>query len=331
MTITAASLAYYYNAATVDTTSANGGRIDLANRISSGVAEALIPHILEGDRTVGRTLYRKLFPLVYDDDDGTLLAPGLWLDKPTAADDWLYLFAGTQRDTQGDISSPRKYGAAMLKNDAAATDTSVVVTVEDASLVGVFADADTIRLTTNTGVLTAANTETRTVSGTPSVNGLDITLTLDSGLDNSYTVAAGGRVCSVYRPGDIAVSIDNVTATGLTYTADSLVGDNLGTIEQTWTLEASDASAFTVTGDTVGSITGGTIGADHIPLNPVNNKPYFTLPAGSITSMAATNTLVFQTHPAAAPIWICHQVPIGCSVFTDLATIRLRYYGEAGT
>lgn len=330
MTITSQSLTYFYNAATVGITSSNGGRIDLANRISSGVAEAVFGHILEADRTNGRTLYRKLFPLVYDDDDGTLLAPGLWLDKPTVGDDWLYLFSGTQQDTQGDISGPRKYGAASLKTDVAAGATSLTVTVEDASLVDFFANADTFKITKNNGTLTAANTETATISGAPSVSGNDITLTLAAGLTNSYTVADGGRACSVYRPGDVGVAVDNVSATGLTYTADSLTGDNLGTIEQAWTLAGSDGSAFTVVGDTVGSIAGGTISADYAPLNPINNKPYFTLPAGAITAMAAGNTLTFQTHPAAPPIWLAHVVPAGCSVFTDLSRVRLRYYGEAG-
>jgi hypothetical protein len=331
MAITSSELNYFYNAAVVNATSSNGGRIDLGNRISSGVAEALFGHSLENERISGSVVYRKLFPLVANDADLSLLAAGLWLDSPTPAEDWLYLFAGTQRDTQGGISGPRKFGSAVLKSDVDAGVSIVVVTVEDAGLVGLFANADMVKITSNTGVLTAANTEIKTVSGVPGVSELDITLTLSGGLDNAYTVADGARVCSVYQPGTIATGIDNVSATGLSYTADSLAGDNLGTIEQTWTLTGSDSAAFGVVGDTVGALAGGTISAEFAPLNPINSKPYFALPAGAITAMAAGNTLVFQTHPAAPPVWLVRETPAGCSSFVDVNKVKLRFFGESGS
>lgn len=86
--------------------------------------------------------------------------------------------------------------------------------------------------------------------------------------------------------------------------------DHIGTAEQTWTLTFTDATNFTVVGDTIGSVGSGSRSADFAPSNGAVSKPYFTLrTAGWGGTWAAGNTIVWQTHPNAIPIWETRVVP----------------------
>ena len=92
----------------------------------------------------------------------------------------------------------------------------------------------------------------------------------------------------------------------------AFAGNTIGTVEQTWTLTFTDATNYTVVGDTLGSVGSGTTAADFAPSNPAVSKPYFTLEsAGWGGTWAAAQTIVFQTHPNAIPIWETRVVPAG--------------------
>jgi len=181
-----------------------------------------------------------------------------------------------------------------------------------------FVNGDTIRVTDKlTPTSGTGNEEIHTINGVPVVAGLQVTITTTAVLANNYTTAAGGRVMSIYNYGDVKCVVDNWVETGAgTYdeTAYPVVCDNISTIEQTWTLTFSDAGNYTISGDTVGAVGAGTILADFSPLNPAFSKPYFTLEfEGFGGTWAAGNTIVFQTHPAAVPIWEKRVVPAGVS------------------
>ncbi len=309
----------FYKSATVDDTPANGGRMSAAEVIS-GVVQNVFPHVLKAERDSGSTKYRKLFAKVANDADETLLAAQLWLDNPTPADDWCVMWPGSQTDTQGDITgSERIYGCAALSSDAAAGGSTLVVDVEDTSITGIFHDGDTIRVTDMADPSAATgNEEFLTISGAPTVSGTQVTITVAETLANDYTVAAGSRVSSVYGAGDIKCSMTGWTETTAAGAYDEAtyppVLDNIGTIEQTWTLEFTDASNYTVSGDTVGSVGSGSISADFAPQNPDLSKPYFTLEAtGFGGTWAQGDKIVFTTHPAAVPIWEKRVVPAGAA------------------
>ncbi len=317
----------FYKSATVDDTAANGGRMS-ANEIISGVVQNVFPHVLKAERDAGSTKYRKLFCKVQNDNDETLLGAQFWFDKPTAADDWCVMWPGTQRDAQGDITgSERIYGCAALSADAAAGGSTLVVEVEDASLVGIFQDGDTIRVTDkDTPDSTTGNEEFHTISGAPVVSGTEVTITIAGTLASDYTVASSSRAMSVYEPGDVLCSVDNWVETSVGGTYDEgaypVITDNIGTVEQTWTLTFTDANSYTVSGDTVGDVGSGNISADFAPQNPDWSKPYFTLEsAGFGGTWAAGDTIVFQTHPAAVPIWEKRVVPAGAASFANNAII----------
>jgi len=307
----------FYKSAVVDSTTANGGVMS-NNVLTSGSPQNVFPNVLAAERVAGSTLYRKLFLKVANDADATLINPQLWLDVVTAAADWVVMFAGTQTDTQASIGTPRIYGCGTLKTSVSIGGSALVVTVEDSTITGMFVDGDTIRITDKaTPSSVTGNEQTMTISGAPSVSGNDVTITTTETLAAAYTGAVA-RVMSVYEPSDVECSVDNWVETSSSGTYDEstypVICDNIGSIEQTWTLTFADATNFTVSGSTVGALASGTVGVNYAPNNPNFTKPYFTLEfAGFGGTWANGDTLVFQTHPAALAIWEKRVVPAGAA------------------
>ena len=79
-----------------------------------------------------------------------------------------------------------------------------------------------------------------------------------------------------------------------------------------WKPRSSQSTSDPGPPETVGSVGSGVITSAFAPQNPAFSKPYFTMPANAITAMAAGNTIVLQTHPAAISIWIVRVIPAGC-------------------
>lgn len=307
----------FYKAATVTDTTANGGRIS-ANAYTSGVVQNVFPNILSAERTAGSTKYRKIFCKVANDADETFYAPQFYLFAPTAGDDWVVFFAGTQTNTQADITgSERIYGAGSLASLVAAGSSTLIINVESTTITGIIQAGDTLFITDKpTPTATTGNEETVVVNAISSVSGTQITLTTTTALTNGY--AAGSTVSSVYSTGeDIECYVNNWVETGaFTYNESTypVLCDNIGTIEQTWTITFTSSTVFTVSGNTVGSLASGNTTTNYAPSNPDFTKPYFTLVStGWGGTPAAGNTLVFQTHPAAIPLWEKRVVPAGAS------------------
>lgn len=295
----------------------NGGRMS-ANQIQSGVPANVFPHVFSTERQAGSILRRKVFFKVANDNDEILSNTGICLDGPTQGEDWVHFHVGSQRDTEGDIiGSERKYGAALTTAEAVAGASTLVVAVENASLTGIYVDGDTIRVTNKATPDSGTGAEEEhTISGAPSAAGLEVTIIIAGQLANTYT--AGAKVSSKYIPGDLHCTTDNwveTTASG-TYNESSYppVCDNIGTVEQTWTLTFTDATNFSVVGDSLGNIGSGNISTDFEPQNPDWSKPYFKLEfVGFGGTWAPGDTIVLQTHPAAVPIWETREVPPGAA------------------
>jgi hypothetical protein len=307
-----------YKSQTVSDTSANGGRRSTSEIVSNTLGNCF-DHVLPDERTAGSQKQRKCFYKIANDDDLTLYSAKLFLDAPTAGDDWVTMFAGEPRDTMADHGSDRLYGVAFLAADVSAGASVVVVEVEDASIAGeIFADGDGVVITDKlTPGATAGNRELHTISGVPVVVDTQVTITLAGVLANDYAVAGNARVASVIDTGDVACTVDNWVETGDgTYdeTTYPVVSDNLGTIEQSWTMEFLDATTFTCVGDVIGSVGSGSTGTNFAPVNPVNAKPYFTLDAnGHGGTHSAGDTIEFDTHGAEVPFYLDRTVPAGAS------------------
>lgn len=323
MTILSTELVFYKSAVVNDTT-ANGGVMS-NNSITSGGVQNVFSNVLSSERTSGSTKYRKLFLKVANDDDLTLIDSKFWLDDITAAEDYVCMFAATQTDTQADITgSERKYGCGTLKTTVTASATVITATVENSSLTGIFANGDQLRITDKlTPTSTTGNEEFVTISGVPSVSGSDVTITIAApGLVNGYTAGTGTRIMSILEAGDIECSISNWVETSTAGTFDEttypVICDNIGSIEQTWTLTFLDASNFTVVGNTVGSLAAGIRTSDYAPNNTNFTKPYFTIDTdGWGGTWAIGETVVFKTHPAAYAIWEKRVVPAGAASLSN--------------
>lgn len=322
MPIIDSELLTYKSTGITEVAATNGGRMS-ANRSVSGVKNNLFPDIGRAERTSGGLVVRKEFLKIANDADLAALNFRLWQDRPTVGDEYAWWVLATQRNYQAALTgSEDKYGAANLSADATAASNTLVVTVEHADLTGIFRDGATIVVSDKaTGTSTTGNEEFHTINGAPVVAGLQVTITTDAVLANNYTVASGARVSAVYETATVQCSVDNWVETGAgTYdeTTNPVACDNIGTVEQTWTLTFTDATHFTVAGDTVGAVGSGTTGADFAPSNPDFTKPYFTLAAaGWGGTWAAGNTLVFQTHPASIGYFIFRQTPAGASVIAS--------------
>ncbi len=167
----------------------------------------------------------------------------------------------------------------------------------------------------------AGNEEFATIAtGGVSYTGSVATLTLTAGLTNAYA-AASTRVASVLQPGNIIGSVSNWVETSAAGTYDEvtypLLVDSIGGISQLWTLTFSSATAFSVSGDTVGSVGSGDTATDFQPSNPDFTKPYFNLrAAGWGGTWANGDTITFRTDPAATPLWLKQVVPAGAAAMS---------------
>jgi hypothetical protein len=315
MPVTASEIKYM-KPQTVTDGADNGGRMS-RYAAAHGVKNNLFPDVSQAERAAGLTRFRKVFAKIANDDDLGLLGAVAHLATVTPGDDWVTLFAGTQRDTQGDIAGPREYGAAVLAADVAAGATAFDVTLEDAALV-VFAAGDSIWLghVDGSGALVGEYHANITVA----TAGATVTITLDAGdqVAGDHLVADGSVAASVLALGDVAGSLAAWTETSGAGTYDEATHppepDHIGGIEEDWTITFTSATAYELR-DSGGTLRGtGGIGADFAPTNADVSKPYFVLrAAGWGGTWASGDSITFTTSPAAAPLWLRQVVPAGAA------------------
>lgn len=306
-----------YRSTTVSDASSNGGKAS-ATEVQDGALGNLFAPTSQAERTDGSEKYRKCFWRVENDDDLTLYFAEVFLDEITPGDDIHAFFPGTPTDTQAEIdegaSGFRFYGAGTLDVNVSASATQVKVLVEDPSIV-LFYNGDKIRICDKDGLDGSGNEEDAVISGVPTI-GSDGVVTIDlvDPLQNSYTTA-NTRVASVYEYGDVTVTFEDflVTSAGSgDYDDTFLLGDNIGSIEETWTLTFTSATSYTIVGAEVGSVGTGNVSGGAQPNNPSKSKPYFNLQSGGFSGVwASADTIVFKTHAAEIPIWMKKIVPAG--------------------
>lgn len=321
MSIVSAELVWR-KSATISDAGSNGGVMS-ATASTSGVKNNIFPDVPQSERTAGSDKYRKMFIHVANDDDLTLVAPKVFVETRTPGDDAVTLFAATQSDTQSGITgAEQKYGMGTLNGTVSALATTIVVDVEDWANLPIFADAMVIRISDKTDINDAVNNEEyATISGAPSVNVNEITLTLAAGLTNGYT-AGVTKVSSVYEPGDVSASADNVVVTGSGSFVSGIVLDSIGSIEDSWTLTFDTATNYTVVGSATGSVGSGTVGGDFSPNNSDYTKPYFTIQSSGFSgTFTASDTITFDTHPASVPVWYYRKVPAGANSLSGNSVI----------
>lgn len=308
----------HYKSATVNEGSTNGGRLS-STAITNAVKGNVWPSITESQRTDGDDIYRKVFIKAAHTGRTTFSNVKVWLPRTTPGDGRVTLFAGTQRNTAADITgSERPHGVGTLVADTALSATSLQVDVEPGGGADeVFQDGDII------WVSDGANEEFAEID-TVTWSTDRASITLVSGLTHAYDSSTPTYVASCMEPGDVVATVDNYVKTGgFTYNDSTypVLGDGIGSIEQTWTLTFTSGTAFSVSGDTVGSVGTGSISSPFSPSNADFSQPYFTIPTAAWGGTPVTgNTMVFQTHPAAVPCWLKMEIPAGSASISNDAT-----------
>ncbi|MBF0488160.1 MAG: hypothetical protein HQK98_08370 [Nitrospirae bacterium] len=127
--------------------------------------------------------------------------------------------------------------------------------------------------------------------------------------------------------GDVKTSLSNKSITGSgTFDETKVVLDNVGTVEDTFTLTFTSATAFNCVGTLEGSIGTGSINSSFTPTNANTGQKYFQIPANAWGGTWATgNTLQIKTHPAAAALWLKEVVPSGTSAYSENGTLMEIY------
>lgn len=319
-----------YKSETVGDGDTNGGRMS-ANEVVSGAASNLFPPVQQSERIGGGLKWRKAFYKVENDADLPLLSPKLFLDKNTPGDDIITFFPGTQTDVQSGLTGyERQYGGGLLATGVSALATEMTVLVEDPSLGDeLFQIGDTVRVTDKEDVNDSGGNEEYVLLSDVQVdsNGL-VTLVFSPPLQNEY-LASDARVQSVYEPDDIVSSFDSLIVTsGSTGDFDEnfLFADNIGSVEQAWTLTFTSPTAFDIVGDTLGAVGSGNTGSGATPNNPDFSKPYFAMQASGFSgTWQIGDTITFSTHPAAVPVWVRRLVPPNSDpLANNPATIALK-------
>lgn len=304
-------------AATNSDTGANGGLMS-SSEIPSGVTSNLFPNASAADRQNGTTQYRKVFFKIANVDNLPLLSARVWQDSNTAGADNVTFCAGSQRDTQSNISGAGTYyGMGSLFSGVIAGATSIQVQVEDGA-VPIFRNGGLIRMSNRADPFSAGDEFWTRVDQAPTVQGNVVTLHLATPVP--VTFLSGVKVSSVMEVGDVKPTLSNpvVTSASGSFASARTTLNSIGTVEQSWTLTFTSSLAFDIAGDTVGTVGSGNVSGGASPNNPVFNKPYFTIPAGAFTgTFQAGDSVVFQTHPEAVPVWLRRVIPAGTAAASN--------------
>lgn len=296
----------------------NGGRMS-ANVITDAVKNNIYPDVSEAERVAGSTKHRKIFIKVANDDDLDMLTPKVFMETFSPGDDIVTFHQGTQTDQETDLSGNRQFGSGQLDATVLSGVSVITVLTEGGAGDPIFVAADKIRISDKTSVSDAGNNEEfHTIAGGGvSYAGLIATLTLVGTLANGYA-ASSTKVASVIEPSTIAATFDTVVNNSSAGTFDTtdpnLIVDNIGGIEQDWTLTFTSATVFNITGNTKGLVGTGNVGSTTAPNNDDFTKPYFTILAAAFGgTFVSTETITFSTRPASLPIWHKRIVPAGAT------------------
>ncbi len=312
----------WYKAQTTTNTAANGGKMGEV-QIVNAIRNNLFPDISEEQRTAGVTRYRKAFLKVANPDNHTLANSLIHLITKTPADDYVHIFEGTQTDTQGDISSPVEYGIGSLNLAIVAGDTTCEILLDDDSQ-EIFHNGCSIWISNGTHENYHHNVSI-------SKDGAICNITLDSGdgFLNNFS-SANTLIASCIDSGDIIGDVDDFTNDSSYGVLDEtkIQTDNIGSIEENWTLTFTSATNFSCSGASLGVIGSGSTNSNYSPNNPVHNEPYFVIESDGFSGSFEEHDIIeFRTSPAAFPVWFKKIVPEATSSFSG-NNFEFRVRGE---
>lgn len=107
-----------------------------------------------------------------------------------------------------------------------------------------------------------------------------------------------------------------------------IVVTNAGTVTDQVRISFSNSTTFTAISENFGVLGTGSTGADYAPLNPSNNKPFFTLPAtGWGGGWSAGNQLLIELEGAQKPLWLLRCIQMSPNTL-DSASFEIANRGH---
>jgi len=146
---------------------------------------------------------------------------------------------------------------------------------------------------------------------------------------NNYT-AANSFAGLCLQLGNIVASYDTYSKTSAAGAFDptKIVLNNMGSVEDAFTLTFTSATAFTCSGALEGALSSGAIGTQYSPNNANISNPYFVIPTAAWGgAWAAGDKVYFSTHASAAAIWTKEVVPANTAAYSPNGWM-LEYYVE---
>lgn len=347
MTLSASDLIWRPSSLVSDSTPAqNGGRMNSALALASGIKNNLFPDASLSERSAGSVKLRKAFIHAAPAVNSPLIGPKVFLDQFPSTDgpDFMVLYQGSATDTANAKSGTRPYG--ICQKSGYIELSGGVYTISCVLEPGAFAwyaanqpfrSGDLIRIADFWPVSTyqnGGNEDFLTVLAANYNEGLhSLTLTTTTAFNYNLYNYGSPLISSVLAFDDLQAGspVPTVTSAGGSWVGGTTVGESMkGSIHQTWTGTFTSATAFSLSGDTVGQVGSGTTAADTVATNPNANAPYFTLPAAGFSgTFQAGDTFSFNTGQAALPIWLERHIPAGCgSLSGDTCSVGVS--GETG-
>lgn len=306
----------------------NGGRISYT-QVTSNVLNNLFPNVMQSERTGGVTRYRKFFFKNKNAAGETASNARVWISLRSTGGDYFRLKLGTNIDTQKDATAYTNWlGTGYLSSVLAADSTSFSAVFDVQN--GIY-NGSLIRVADNSGVEEFLTVK---ASGGISWNGKIATIHVTTPARNTYPVSVNTLVCGVVALGNLVASVDGWVESSVAGTYDETnypVGvNNVGTVEDSWTITMLSATTFSVVGTVTGALANGSILSNYSPVNPnVGTGDYYLrlLAAGWGGTWAIGETIKFDTHHSAASVWVKEVVPAGTSAKTN-NTMNLKLYAE---
>ncbi|PLX68636.1 MAG: hypothetical protein C0603_05645 [Denitrovibrio sp.] len=295
----------------ISDTDTNGGRVDLAAAVISGVKFNLLPRVTSTERADGVVRYRKAFIANMNQSGETAYGASVAISSPGNGEDRFYIKQATNTDTKLDIIEEDWTGCGLLAFNRTAGDTSIQVTFKSND----YTIKENALLIIKDDQGASHNIRTSQTAPCSTWSGNIATIQLDSQLPENFT-AITTSVGVMIEAGDLVPSLQSVvvTSAGGGFDESLITLYNSGTEEDTYSITFDSSFSFHVSGVESGALGSGTTGSDYSPVNSKTGQPYFSIPVASWSGLfEAGNTITISTSPASAGFWIKEVVPAGCA------------------
>lgn len=313
----------FYRSKAITDSAENGGHIDLNAEIISGVKFNLFPRVSSFERTNGAVRYRKAYMANRSTGNVPLFDVAIALTVPSKGGDRFYIKPATSHaQTAEQLDENGWTGGGRLNAPITAGDSSLQILFEHNDFE--IAEGSLVLVKNEAGKMF-----TSSVVGNASWSGNVATVALGSQApENFATTDTCAGIC--VKLGDIGAAYENVEVTSSAGVFDSLslLVNNLGTVEDDWTITFVSPSAFNVSGAVTGNLPAGSISSYYQAMNPSAGDFYFSIsfmPWGG--SWQVGDTLTFSTRAASKGFWLKEVIPAGTEREAD-NSIRLDWIAD---